>query len=223
MLSKRPNTPRLLQAQPHVLTTEEGALRRNCPPQLLSSCPSMRGLSMPQDGKRPGAREREEKQDGVRTEGDLQGFASICMVSSSLDQCPGEASSSHPPCSTLLTLADKSQYTCSQSTDSPKSQLPKTLACLGDPGSRGGAVPLGAGLCGGRPGWRGLSLSQEGPSCHRWAGRGGIWYMVCGGLLLMRRNQQCEPAGGPLCEWPAPAPGHQAADCAAGSQRDAAV
>lgn len=133
---------------------------------------------MPQDGKRPGAWESEEKQNGVRMEGNSRGFASIHMVSSALDQCSGEASSSHPPCSTLLTLHDKGQYMCLQSTDSPRRQLPKTLACLGDPGSRRGAVPLGAGLYGGRPGWRGLSKSLPGGSFLSQVGRAEGEYAV---------------------------------------------
>ena len=42
-------------------------------------------------------------------------------------------------------------------------------------------------------------------------------------LLLLPRGQQCESAGGALCEWSASAPGHPAADRAAGRQRDAAL
>lgn len=46
---------------------------------------------------------------------------------------------------------------------------------------------------------------------------------MCQCLLLMLRDQQCESTGGAFCERPAPAPGHPAADCEAGSQRDAAL
>lgn len=44
---------------------------------------------------------------------------------------------------------------------------------------------------------------------------------MCGRLLLMPRDQQCESAGGAFCEWPTPAPEHPAADRAVGGQRDA--
>lgn len=93
---------------------------------------------------------------------------------------------------------------------------PKKEACLGDPRSRRGAILWRGEDClyGGKPGWRALHATG-------WAGERGD--VVCGCLLLMPRDQQCESAGGPLCERPAPAPGHPTADRASGSEWDAAL